>query len=258
MTGSICTAGFIPVRAHASETAEMVTQIVFGETYEILQMEEKWARIRMDYDGYEGWIDAKMIVNLPERELDSWRNKEAWMVPSPLVKVISDHDKSSHTLTGGSRIVFNGSNINSFTINNCDYYLTGSATPAKKMPNIQEIAMNYLNTPYLWGGRTFYGIDCSGLVQMVYKIIGVQLPRDASQQIEHGTTVEFVEETHTGDIAFFCDDNDIITHVGICIGKGDIIHASGVVRIDKLDHQGIYNTQLKKYTHKLKLIKRVI
>ena len=257
MAGSVCINGFIPVRSEASETAQMVTQILFGESYEILHQDEKWAHIRMDYDGYEGWIDAKLIVHLPEMELDSWRKNEAWIVPVPQVKIVSDADKSTRILTGGSEIVFNGSNMNSFNINNQEYYLTGTITPAKKTPNIQELAMNYLNTPYLWGGRSFYGIDCSGLVQVVFKMAGYKLPRDASQQIEMGEPVEFAEEARLGDIAFFANEADRIVHVGICIGKNDIIHASGEVRVDKLDHQGIFDAQTKKYTHKLHSIKRI-
>ncbi|MBN2166081.1 MAG: C40 family peptidase [Marinilabiliaceae bacterium] len=258
MAGSICSYGFIPVREHATEASQMVTQILFGETYEILSIVDNWARIKLDYDGYEGWIDAKLIVDISEKELGFFKKSNAWIVPVNQVKVISEPDKHSRYLTGGSRIVFNGQDQNSFVLNNTEYYLSGSVTPLKKMPSIQEIAMTYLYTPYLWGGCTFYGIDCSGLVQVIYKILGYKMPRDASQQIEQGHTINFVEEAIPGDLAFFDNENGDIVHVGICNGKGEIIHSSREVRIDKLDHQGIFNQAHKKYTHKLRVIKRII
>jgi gamma-D-glutamyl-L-lysine dipeptidyl-peptidase len=258
MTGSICIAGFIPVRSEPSEVSQMVTQVLFGETYHILQMESGWAYIKLDYDGYEGWIDSRLIVDIPESELEFLRKSPAWIVPVNQVKIITEPDKYSRYITGGSRIVFNGQDRNSFVINNREYYLTGTVGPGKKVAQVQEAAMSFLNAPYLWGGKTFYGIDCSGLVQVVFKILDVKMPRDASQQKEVGEIINFVEEAKPGDLAFFDNENGDIVHVGICLGKGEIIHASGEVRVDKLDHQGIFNHEKKQYTHKLRVIKRVL
>jgi cell wall-associated NlpC family hydrolase len=124
--------------------------------------------------------------------------------------------------------------------------------------DLEEVARGLLNAPYLWGGKTFYGIDCSGLVQVVYKTAGIFLPRNASQQMETGQVVSFVEEAKSGDLAFFDNEAGEIVHVGICLGQGRILHASGAVRIDALDHQGIYNAETRKYSHHLRVIKRVI
>jgi gamma-D-glutamyl-L-lysine dipeptidyl-peptidase len=258
MIGSICVSGYIPVRSEPSEVSQMVTQILFGETYQILREEVGWVYVKLDYDDYEGWIDSKMVSDIPERELEFIKKSPAWIVPINQVKIVTEPDKYSRFVTGGSRIVFNGQDRNSFVINNKEYYLTGSVSPGKKTAPIQEAAMTFLNTPYLWGGRTFYGIDCSGLVQVVFKILGVKMPRDASQQKEVGETINFVEEAKPGDLAFFDNDNGEIVHVGICMGRGEIIHSSGEVRIDKLDHQGIFNQVKKQYTHKLRVIKRVL
>lgn len=258
MTKSICAYGFIPLRSEPAESAQMVTQILFGETFTVLSVEERWARVCCDFDNYEGWIDAKLITQLPDWEVNSWLHGDSFIVTVPQIKVISEPDKHSRLITGGSRIVLNGSDMSSFVIANKEYYLSGNPFHNKKISNIQELAMNYLYTPYLWGGRTFYGIDCSGLVQIVYKMLGVKLPRDASQQVDHGETVSFVEEAVPGDLAFFDNADGRIVHVGICMGKGEIIHASGEVRLDKLDHQGIFNKELKKYSHKLRVIKRIV
>jgi len=120
------------------------------------------------------------------------------------------------------------------------------------------VAQSFLNVPYVWGGRNFYGMDCSGFIQVVFAIKGIDLPRDASQQVNLGHIVSFVEEARAGDIAFFDDEEGNIVHVGMCLGRGEIIHASGRVRMDKFDHQGIFDGEKRRYSHKLRVIKRVM
>ncbi len=258
MERSICTYGLIPVRSEASERAEMVTQLLFGDTFDIVERTEEWCKIQMHDDKYEGWVNARLLVKLADKEVERWMNADKWVVPAPFIKVVSEPDKTAHMISGGSSIFFNTSDRNSFYIGNREYYLSGNYNASKPAGSIADNAAAYVNAPYLWGGRSFYGIDCSGLMQVVFKIAGFQLPRDASQQVELGSIVNFVEEALLGDLAFFDNEEGAITHVGLCLGKGDIIHASGRVRVDKLDHQGIFNEETKTYTHKLRVIKRIL
>jgi cell wall-associated NlpC family hydrolase len=171
--------------------------------------------------------------------------------------------------TWGNKLIVPGSNLpyfqklyKDFKIGEFDYSLNGAYSemnPNKPMrESIIDYALKFFNAPYLWGGRTPYGIDCSGLTQIVYKLNGIKLPRDASQQVLTGDTLSFVEEALPGDLAFFGDEEGLITHVGIIWKHHKIIHASGRVRIDNVDHQGIYNEELKRYTHSLRTIKRII
>jgi len=258
MDKSICTFGFIPVRKEPSERAEMVTQLLFGDTFDISESNDQWSLIKMHDDNYEGWINTKLISKLLDKEVENWMKATKWVIPAPFVKLVSEPDKTTHYISGGSAVYFNTSERNSFTIGAKEYYISGNYNPDKPAGTLADSANAFLNTPYLWGGKNFYGIDCSGLTQMVYKIAGIQIPRDASQQVELGSIVSFVEETKLGDLAFFDDEEGNITHVGLCLGKGDIIHASGRVRVDKLDHQGIFNDETKAYSHKLRVIKRLL
>ncbi|GAF03098.1 C40 family peptidase [Saccharicrinis fermentans] len=257
MNGSISVYSFIPVRKEPSEASELVTQILFGETFVVLEKDKKWARIKMDFDGYEGWIDAKLIFSMAETEYELWKNTDAWMVSTPKINIVKDGSGTTITIPAGSRIVFNGHDRNSFSIGKNDYFISGQI-PSHKELGIREVATSLLHTPYLWGGRSYFGIDCSGLSQIVFKINGTRIPRDAYQQMELGTNVSFVEEARIGDLAFFDNEDGHIVHVGICLGSGKIIHAHGEVRVDSLDHQGIFNHDTNKYSHKLRVIKRII
>ncbi|SFE95686.1 C40 family peptidase [Thermophagus xiamenensis] len=256
MPQSICTYGFIPVRTEPSEASQMETQILFGETYEIMERHNNWALVKLRYDGYTGWIDEKLIDNLDDRDVELWERSEGLIIKGSFVKVVKESDSTVQYLTAGSRVVFNGNERNAIRIGKKEFYWQGVAD--KEKVDIEEVARGFLNTPYLWGGRSFFGIDCSGLVQVVYKTAGIFMPRNASQQIEKGQVVSYVEEAQSGDLAFFDDEEGNIVHVGICLGSGRIIHASGSVRIDTLDHQGIFNADLRKYTHRLRVIKRVL
>lgn len=256
MVGSISHFGAIPVRLESSETSALETQILFGEVFYILEEIPGWCRIRIEHDGYEGWIDEKMLVPASEREINLWLNQPGTIVATPFIKLIREPEKSVQIISGGSRIVFNGEDSNSFVIGKREFYLQGNLNDRK--PDLEEVAKGFLNTPYLWGGRSFFGIDCSGLSQVVFRIMGKSIPRNASQQMEYGTMVSFVEEARAGDLAFFDNPEGVITHVGICMGQGRILHASGQVRIDPLDHQGIFNRLQQKYTHHLRVIKRII
>ncbi len=255
-TGSISPFSVIPMRIEPDERAALETQILFGEVFYVLQQIRGWCHVKMDFDGYEGWVDEKVVVLARERDIELWQSQQGIVVSAPFLKLIREPDKSTQIISAGSRIVFNGEDRNSFIIGQREYYLQG-ALPDRK-PDLEEVAKGFLNASYLWGGRNFFGIDCSGLSQIVFKIIGKALPRNASQQIECGNMISFVEEARAGDLAFFDNENGDIIHVGICLGQGRILHASGEVRIDHLDHQGIFNREKQKYTHHLRVIKRIL
>ena len=256
MSSSICAYGALPVRLEPSEMAALETQILFGEVFYVLERIPKWCRIRSEFDNYEGWVDEKMVLYCSEKEVDLWLSSPGIIVNTPFIKLIREPHKSSQLISAGSRIVFNGEDRNSFVIGGREFYLQSSL--ADKKADLRDVAKSFLNTPYLWGGRHFFGIDCSGLVQVVFKVIGISLPRNASQQIEYGEMISFVEEARVGDLAFFDDEEGNIVHVGICLGNGEILHASGDVRIDHLDHLGIFDATQRKYTHHLRVIKRII
>jgi gamma-D-glutamyl-L-lysine dipeptidyl-peptidase len=121
----------------------------------------------------------------------------------------------------------------------------------------------FMGAPYLWGGRTPSGVDCSGLIQMLYILMGIYLPRDASQQVLEGDAVELLDLCEPGDLAFFENEEGRIVHVGLILTRNDdgdlrIAHASGRVRIDRLDHQGIFDQEAGSYSHKLRTIRRVL
>lgn len=259
MRYGMCNLSVVAVRADASHKSEMVTQLLFGELFEIIEMNEDWISVKLIDDGYEGWIDAKQYLPLYNETFEKL-NGNAPNVTLDIVQVITEEKRDIIIpIVLGSTLPFVINN--SFYIENDKYSFDGNIrTFRDEVTNdiIIENALMYLDAPYLWGGRSPFGIDCSGFVQMAFKLSGIKLLRDANQQAAQGETVNFMNEATPGCLAFFDDEEGNITHVGIIMENNQIIHASGRVRIDSLDHEGIYNNQLKKYTHKLRLLKKII
>jgi len=259
MNFGICILSIVAVRDEPSEKSEMVSQLLFGELLEVIEKKNTWVKIRQLFDNYIGWIDEKQFLKLTDETFDKINGFPS-NVTLDLVHVLEN--KSLDQLIPiviGSSLPFLVKKT--FYIEDHKYTYDGQIHDNKNKPernDILENAMMYFNTPYLWGGRTPFGIDCSGFTQMVYKISGIKLLRDASQQITQGETINFISEAQAGDLVFFDNEEEEIIHVGILIGNNEIIHASGKVRIDRIDHDGIYNQNLKKYTHKLRLIKKII
>ncbi len=245
----------VPIRKEASHKSEMVSQLLFGETYEVIQENSNWLLIRCSYDNYEGWIDSNQHREINEKEfLNIMENASG--VALELVNSAASGYHSIPIVAGSNLPFFDGMN---FKIGKEKFIYNGQAiqNEAKNIALFERVAMRYLNAPYLWGGRSPFGIDCSGFTQVVYKFTGIKLLRDAYQQAEQGSVINFIEETQPGDLAFFSNEAGTIIHVGIILKDQRIIHSSGKVRIDKIDHFGIYNSELKKYSHQLKVIKRV-
>ncbi len=230
-----------PIRREPSDKSEMVSQALFGERVQILESQEKWSMVKMEADGYEGWID----------------NKQLGVHHSMDDSVMLCNAISQCTMENGDSIFLpSASHISSAVKCNTDQTDWDGSSIA-----LESCARQFLNAPYLWGGRTILGIDCSGFTQLVMRLNGKSIPRDAYQQAECGVAVNFIEEAQTGDLAFFDNAEGRVVHVGMVLRKTEaevnIIHASGCVRIDALDHQGIFNLITKEYTHKLRIIKRI-
>lgn len=252
----ICNLSIVPLRLNPSDASEMVSQVVLGEYFEILEKDKKWSKIRLNFDGYEGFIDNKQYEEI-SYNLYLQLSQEQKHFSSELIDFITDDKNNLTTIPLGTYLpFFTGT---SFQINTTSFFYDGK-TNSGILPksSIIEIAFLFLNVPYLWGGKTPFGIDCSGFTQTVYKLCGYNLLREAKQQATQGVVLSFIEESEPGDLAFFDDEDGNIIHVGIIMSDYNIIHAYGKVRIDKLDHSGIYNVDNQQHTHKLRVIKRII
>jgi len=242
--------GIVPMRAEPSEKSEMVSQLLFGEYFFVVEQTERWIRIQSGIDGYLGWVSKNMVNDLPD---DFTVADMSYVICSPYA-ICTVADRQIH-LPGGS-LFTNVNKHSSFQLAGNLYTFCGGMTQPES-GGFVDYALQYLGAPYLWGGKTIFGIDCSGLVQIVCRMAGCWLPRDASQQAIHGSEIEY-GIAKASDIAFFSDDSGKIVHTGILCDASSIIHASGCVRIDRFDENGIFSEIENKYMHKLHSIKRMI
>jgi cell wall-associated NlpC family hydrolase len=256
MIRAICCVPVSPLRAEPSHRTEMVSQLIFGECCEVLEsIKDNWAHIRGIYDGYEGWCQTSHLAEIDEKEYGQSINHltPEWVTPleyngHPMMVPLG----SSLTAMKGGRAHWRKNQVH---YKGKTWDPAGASTDAK---SIRHLVYKFLNTPYLWGGKTVFGVDCSGFTQTVFKFLGVPLLRDAYQQASQGESVGFLEETKVGDLAFFDNDEGKITHVGILLNAHEIIHSSGKVRIDKIDNMGILRSDDFQRTHHLRVVKRLI
>ena len=236
----------VPMRAEANHQSEMVNELLFGEMVDVNHCCDGWVLAEcVEYD-YHGYIPFDTFKLLDAELLDN----ETYILDSFIGKIRLSDDREINIVKGSRWYNFMGIQL-----------VDGSYRMIKKNNEFGSVisdARAYLNAPYRWGGRSPFGIDCSGFVQIVFALNGHKLPRDASQQALEGEPNHFLQEAFPGDLAFFGEENEPITHVGIMLNNHNIIHASGKVRIDKIDHFGIMNVDSKKYTHKLRFVKSIL
>jgi len=250
-----CNLSIIPLRIEPDDKSEMISQLLFGDSFEILSISKQWSKIRLAYDDTVGWVSNKQYLEISKEYFEKL-NANSDTLSNELIDFIEDKDHNLLSIVLGSALPFY-TNLK-LENNNIAYHFEGNVIKGQLSKEaLVKTAFLYLNTPFLWGGKTPFGIDCSGFTQMVYKINGHKLFRNASQQASQGEVLSFIEESTPGDLAFFDDKEGNIVHCGIILANNYIIHASGKVRIDRLDQSGIYNAELRKHTHKLRVIKKI-
>ena len=254
MSYAVCCVPIAPVRIEPDHRSEMMSQLLFGE-YAIITVFEKkgWIKIVNKADAYTGWCQASHFQEIDESDynlqeqhvIGDWANEieynghPMWI---PFSSSLGNMKNGRHNWRKNT-VHFSGK-------------IWDPAEAKHDVKTIKQVAYKFLNSPYLWGGRSVFGIDCSGFSQSVFRLLNIQLLRDAAQQATQGELISFIQQARCGDLAFFDNEEGKIIHVGVLLNEYEIIHAAGKVRIDKIDSQGIINVDTGERTQKLRIIKR--
>lgn len=249
----ICENVFVPLRSGPSHKSEMLSQILFGEKYRIVDHVGHWHKIETIFDNYSGWIDSdhQQFTEDNGDSVGHVLNRSLLCFRSDRTKVVLEAGCEVYLPDFESKTFFTGNNKYTTIPDFNPQYFKGNES-------IPDTALRFINTPYIWGGRIPSGIDCSGFVQLVYKIHGIKIPRDSCQQVNAGENISFLHESKAGDLVFFDNEIGQVSHVGMILSGGLVIHASGRVRIDSIDNQGIFKNEIRAYSHKLRGIRRII
>lgn len=252
----ICNLSSVPLRAEPSDKSEMISQVLFGENFIVLEKQKYWSRIKVSFDECEGFIDNKQFEEISEDLFTKIANQSS-VYAGEIIDFITNSTNDSLTIPLGASLPFFTNH--KFQLNKKSFRYQGNVFSGTLPKNeLIQKAFTFLNTPFLWGGKTPFGIDSSGFTQMVYQLCGYKLCRNTNQQAKQGEVLSFIEESEPGDLAFFDNEEGKIIHVGIILKDYRIIHAYGKVRIDILDHSGIFNHDLQLHTHRLRVIKKII
>jgi len=258
MSFGICLQQYIPLRAEPSEKSEMVSQVLYGEFVEIIESNKLtgFSKVIIVFDNYEGWLDSKTIFPVDQNTYERMCQLEEYVLPD-INNLVSLNSNTFLNIGAGSSL-----RLKNNSIIYPENVLSLESDIIRHTTNIREIvaqsALKWLNIPYIWGGRSSCGADCSGFVQNIYKQASIKLPRDSKQQSKIGQSIDFHTNLKPGDLAFFDNEEGEISHVGIMIDSSHIIHSSGYIKVDKMDQQGIFSEAKFKYTHKLRILRDVI
>jgi gamma-D-glutamyl-L-lysine dipeptidyl-peptidase len=249
----ICENVFVPLRSAPSHKSEMLSQVLFGEGYSVTDKSGSWIKVETIFDKYAGWLDTAHLQHTVSEPLT-----KGYVLNRSLL--CFKNDRTKLILEAGCEIFNPDFENKSFSAGTNIYNTIPDFGPAYVSVNesISDTAMRFINSPYIWGGRMPSGIDCSGLTQLVYKIHGKAIARDSFVQAEEGINIDFIDAAEAGDLVFFDNERGKISHVGMIISRGLVIHASGRVRIDSIDHQGIFKPEINGYSHRLRMIKRIL
>ena len=259
-----------PVREEPAHAAEQATQLLFGEVCEVVDRHSSWTKIRSTMDGQVGWVVSKMLTPVSEEAIRLLGEKREangeGVVATPMAIATATTTGEQLMLTIGTRLPYYKKGTfevlgKKYKIHPRCVYEIKSERLEVKGEDVVRVAQSLLNVSYLWGGKNMMGYDCSGFTQTVYSVFGINLLRNAREQVTQGQVVSSLAEAQPGDLVFFdhldrAPEATRITHVGMLISPTEVIHCSGCVHVDKIDETGIrlangelthYLVQIKRY-----------